>query len=1353
MLNLFTSISNSVINFFYFKKPEKLDFFTELSNYIQKTNTTLDEIVILGLEQKNIKQISLTPNDFTKIINPITINQLKFNERNINHLLKKINSLTDKDCFSSDELSFIFSANEQIEHEIKENIFSNKNQIIEIKIKLQELTKKAKHFIHESTYAKVGNQTAVKGLLLSKGIATVDSMIQHKDHLDPCIQSRQKVFVNSQHPIIFKKSTKKAEEEEDWISSLVEILGGIKEFTPKIKMQKLDLQRFGIEKFTKEKTRGYAIQAKEGAYSLSFIPSEKLKNLICLNQLFNHLISGLDLKDQLFFNEFKKAENFSQAPQEIWICPDIQKSNQAIEKWERFQWSLTFKGVVYQTTFKNIQTFILSLTQPDLTSIKIQPLYSKDCEDFNSEEFSSSFIIKSIQEMKWKLVISEVGIKRQEVKRFNPDHYYIESHYEEYSSDLSMTIIENQKIIKKKFLEIKSLMDQKKPFSLPSDSPSSLFYLYGAMAIQANILYDQCFSYLFTIKTKTEEKNCIFFELEEIDQEFEILSIIEATSHQKVPLQTSDILRAIKIKRLYKQCQTASFHVFLSTLDNKKAKREIKTFSEIKDLIEKKELFTLFKVYDPTSKVLNINISDIYGAVAIEAKRIYDECLSSHFLVSSNNSEKILHFSEIEPLIIKDSSIKISQAYDSNDKPIQLTQMDLERAVQIKNQRIYNQCLEYSFKITINTKQKEVDFEELQDLVNAGQRLKIQEIRDFYSEVIHLDSSDIEKAIQAFRDTSVPFTPIDKIAIKPFIPGMRLLDSFSSENFHPLLNILMQSLTPESDAAICTSGLLQMLDLHSQNVGISLCPQEKLKSYEQQFPEYLESTYSYQLESGEIYQGNFKNLLAHYQEKLINEKTIIIDEIKNQFCRPLEEDPILENMLKDLDPDTYFKHFMEYLNYTFVYKLNEKINGELNEQATKKFIKEKQFIDLLKDYQNGLITSETEIQFKNKSKNSNNLVSQQHFIRKLSDDKKLENLLKSKWVINLFDHDRVLAESRFLQVCFYQNQLNFMIPLRSCFLDLPFKDKILIKEALDLLHLQIEKDELIQAWMQNQDAPIRKRLSPEKNQELDIILKGLLENFDLSERIKRDNNISWAKLKEEFTDELAIKAPELWSFLEKNLKTPYFTSMQNRKQILLNLFPRLTFKQQEALMGRMNSRKDYLKTYERLKNLKNESELEEACEQFLKVAPLGTIEYQENLLKFEEAKKAHPNEKLPLLLSFKESLLEKWAPTYFNLMCTMYPLLKDAYQITEYASKPKKDALSAGKRIGLYTENLKDVIDVVLKESKDITSSFEDNSKLLENSSFKKQYEISSYFYQLATQFQAKVDRIQNPSFFGSFER
>lgn len=358
-----------------------------------------------------------------------------------------------------------------------------------------------------------------------------------------------------------------------------------------------------------------------------------------------------------------------------------------------------------------------------------------------------------------------------------------------------------------------------------------------------------------------------------------------------------------------------------------------------------------------------------------------------------------------------------------------------------------------------------------------------------------------------------------------------------------------------------------------------------------------------------------------------------------------------------------------------------------------------------------------------------------------------------------------------------------LIPLRSVLLESDWKDKLLSEETVQHLMNSGERDYRVKHWIKRLDAPIYKQLPSSVITCVMNYVAPKIQKYNLSEQrknlkdlkgkdLKSDDDVTINLLKTQFAQEISdpsqhyflwktleqalskvvVRPNDTWETIAKNhhqsienlkmlnpgklipgkmIKITYDllsfspTAVKKRTRIAAQLFPRITFRQQTALLERQNNRMQYLQTYQELLNSSCQGEqLFVLLEKFINrsTTPLSSTKKEDYLKKMKELKRSSDNlsEHIAVL---KNEICQKCQPTYFNLLKAMYPLMADAYALNFAIHQ---NEMKAGKNIGLYKESLE--------------------KSILEA---KEKFPSTSSVVRLANVLQDQINSYENPSFFG----
>lgn len=156
----------------------------------------------------------------------------------------------------------------------------------------------------------------------------------------------------------------------------------------------------------------------------------------------------------------------------------------------------------------------------------------------------------------------------------------------------------------------------------------------------------------------------------------------------------------------------------------------------------------------------------------------------------------------------------------------------------------------------------------------------------------------------------------------------------------------------------------------------------------------------------------------------------------------------------------------------------------------------------------------------------------------------LQRALEVKWTTVIFDTDLSLAEDNELQVQIRKNVIEHLIPLRSVFLELAWKDEPLSEGTVNRLMDTTEKrDESIKNWISKSDAPILRKLSAKNREKIQTSLQPILDRYTLSKvRREKDTNITIKDLQEAFAKQisespLSQEYKEVWQTIQGDVKT------------------------------------------------------------------------------------------------------------------------------------------------------------------------------------------------------------------------
>lgn len=380
-------------------------------------------------------------------------------------------------------------------------------------------------------------------------------------------------------------------------------------------------------------------------------------------------------------------------------------------------------------------------------------------------------------------------------------------------------------------------------------------------------------------------------------------------------------------------------------------------------------------------------------------------------------------------------------------------------------------------------------------------------------------------------------------------------------------------------------------------------------------------------------------------------------------------------------------------------------------------------------YLNGKLTEQTRIEYK---------MGREMKAGSFNQLKELQEALNTSWKLVLFDTDQCLTENNRLLSQWNSNnkQHEHLIPLRSCLLATEWKHRPLDDKAVQQLMNSEQRELLMRNWMSRKDAPIRKRLSKEAQNRVDLLIQPKIEEWSLSEARKYSPNTSVKALRKLFVKEMIQVETnrDLWKLLENDLQVvtvkPNDTwetlaaryhqevealqdlnslqilqpggkiriaydltsnkpeAVQRRKQIASDLFPRLTTGQQDALDQRQLRRTAYLNRYAALKNATDSKMILKELFKFIAndSSPLASGDKEAFMTLYQQLDK-EPLDHVAIK-QLQQTVINFGQPTYFNLMKSMYPLLADAYILDRALVGSSK----AGFDMGSYYRSLEQII-------------------------------------------------------------
>ena len=368
----------------------------------------------------------------------------------------------------------------------------------------------------------------------------------------------------------------------------------------------------------------------------------------------------------------------------------------------------------------------------------------------------------------------------------------------------------------------------------------------------------------------------------------------------------------------------------------------------------------------------------------------------------------------------------------------------------------------------------------------------------------------------------------------------------------------------------------------------------------------------------------------------------------------------------------------------------------------------------LQDFLSGRITDKTPVYVSSPDKKVKSM--QFEPIEKIPG---LLQALQSQWEFVLFDTDRVLSESNDIHMQKRKGRPESLIPLRSVLLASPWKDTPLNTYTVMTLR-KTDRDQRVRHWVNRHDAPIRKWMKhPEQ---IDALLASVIEQdkYTLSFHRRIEHQVTVEELRKMFSEELSDleQYSPIWIAIQNQLSDepskrwlkPYLVqegdtlaeiaknhrltveelkalnpkiqeplkrgaaltvkpsltdkspaARKMRKKIAAQFFPRLSWKQRDALFQRQNQRTEYLQNWERLKKIGkfNQPALVELQDILASPStPLSSKLKNEFLRQVAIIKESsllnedRTQEFIDLLIELHTQL----KPTYFNLVKAMYPL-------------------------------------------------------------------------------------------------
>lgn len=355
----------------------------------------------------------------------------------------------------------------------------------------------------------------------------------------------------------------------------------------------------------------------------------------------------------------------------------------------------------------------------------------------------------------------------------------------------------------------------------------------------------------------------------------------------------------------------------------------------------------------------------------------------------------------------------------------------------------------------------------------------------------------------------------------------------------------------------------------------------------------------------------------------------------------------------------------------------------------------------------------------------------------------LKNAFNTPWKFAIFDTDYSLAEDNRTITQIIGKTEGHLVPLRSILLETDFKDLPFSEETIDRLLDSTERDARIRDWAKRGDAPVRQRFSPETEAYVDQTIEPLLREFSLGDMRKKQllKNDTFNELQGKFAKRLKdLSFLPMWEKIEESYNTIPIKegdtlesialahrmdveklralnpgldlipgnkikiasvdltseepkAIQARKKISKQLFPRLSYGQQQALIERQDSLFVYLSNWKTINSSqKTGPELIVDLKKFLDEAPFDTLTRKSYLDKLDDINVLNDPAALNKL---KKEICDASKPTYFNVTKVLYPLLADAYTLVQYA----RPDYNPGHAIGLFQYTLEELIDEAIKKT------------------------------------------------------
>ncbi|MGM0439971.1 MAG: LysM peptidoglycan-binding domain-containing protein [Chlamydiota bacterium] len=503
--------------------------------------------------------------------------------------------------------------------------------------------------------------------------------------------------------------------------------------------------------------------------------------------------------------------------------------------------------------------------------------------------------------------------------------------------------------------------------------------------------------------------------------------------------------------------------------------------------------------------------------------------------------------------------------------------------------------------------------------------------------------------LETTRDKS-----LENIAVKTFIPN--LLEFHKLSHNPSLQRAVMSRLTTDSQMTAIMTGVLQFLDLHSNNLGIAPVPNDH-------FQQFSSLTFSYKDCEG----ANFEKLLHDFLQGHIPEGTIInfTNVEGEEVSQPLASLPELTEALNVpwqlhlYDTDKVLAEDNN-LQVAYLGKLrghsipfrscllasawkDEPLDEEILSQIESLGSKMPSLIDFI-DRKDAPL--------------------KRHL--SASSRQKVESLVREK-----MQHSQHTKS--------YCKESSHRSEMTIAEVNAQLSESLADYKRNERLWAAIQKDFDKQnpGWRIHKtynketigSIAVHHKLSPSELIELNPHLKHLSEDDEIdagTELIVRPKLTSKSKVAQKY-----------------------------RQRLARQLCPRLTWKQRQALLNRHEALNDYIKNYRHIAQL-NPRELSPAS---FKKNLLDYINNEQTPLNCQDRENAlnvlktiplNSPDAIDLLSAIHQKIIFDTKPTYFNLMKAMYPLLADNYLLAN--NIPGRDLETAAGSIGTHNKPIEDLI-------------------------------------------------------------